>query len=73
MKRFPELYMKEFHTHLEKFKARLVEYKANPAKKCDEINNYMLFFSHVIAVFSYVIDFICIQGFTRRVYFIRNA
>lgn len=46
------MYKKEFVTHFETFKARLVDFKNNPGKRNEEIINYMLFFSHIAHVFK---------------------
>jgi hypothetical protein len=44
------LFKKEFNEHFEKFKAKLAEYKENPAKRSEELIHYMLFFGHVSAL-----------------------
>lgn len=56
MKRTPELYKKEFATHMETFKTKLADYKENPAKKNEELIHYMLFFAHV-SIFMEVNNF----------------
>ena len=48
IKRSPELYKNDFKELFETFKAKLAQYKENPAKKSDELSYYMLFFAHVI-------------------------
>jgi len=65
IKRSPELYKKEFATHFETFKASLATFKNNPGKRCEEIINYMLFFSHVRKFMFNHSDITCIQGSDR--------
>jgi hypothetical protein len=47
VKRHPELYKNEFVKHWAIFKEKMEAFKENPAKKEDQFNYYMLFFSHV--------------------------
>lgn len=47
VKRHPELYKNEFIKHWAIFKEKMETFKENPAKKEDQFNYYMLFFSHI--------------------------
>ena len=47
LKRTSDLYQKDFNGHFDVFKARLPDYKENPAKLNKEVNYYIIFLSHV--------------------------
>jgi len=47
VKRHPDLYRNEFVKHFAIFKEMMTKFKENPAKKEDQFNYYMLFFSHI--------------------------
>jgi len=47
IKRFPELYKKEFFKHFQIFKDLLAEFRNSPGKKNEELEAYMKFLSHV--------------------------
>ena len=47
IKRHPDLYKNEFVKHFAIFKEKMAAFKENPAKKEDQLNYYMLFFSHI--------------------------
>ncbi len=47
VKRHPDLYKNEFVKYWALFKEKMEAFKENPAKKDDQFNYYMLFFSHI--------------------------
>ena len=47
VKRHPDLYRSEFVKHYAIFKEQMIKFKENPAKHENQLNYYMLFFSHV--------------------------
>jgi hypothetical protein len=47
VKRHPDLYRSEFVKHFTIFKEQMIKFKENPAKHENQLNYYMLFFSHV--------------------------
>lgn len=47
IKRSPDLYKKEFEKNFVIFKELINEFKANPAKNDERLDEFMIFFSHV--------------------------
>lgn len=56
IKRYPDLYKKEFLKHMDIFKEKLLEFKSNPAKRNSDVEEYMKFLSHVRYVGITILD-----------------
>jgi hypothetical protein len=52
IKRQPELYRNEFKAHLELFQQKLADFKEQPAKKDDRLDEYFKFMAHISGVYK---------------------
>ena len=60
MKRQPDLYRDILKTHLEIFKEKLDEFKENPAKKDEKLEDYCKFMAHISGVYrDDIADMLC--------------
>ena len=44
------MFKKEFYKHLEAFQEKLAEFKENPAKRDDHLEDYLKFMAHISGV-----------------------
>lgn len=52
IKRQPDMYKKEFLTQFSVFQTKLQEFKENPAKKDDQMDEYFKFLAHISGVYK---------------------
>jgi len=60
IKRQPEMYRDEFHTHMRIFQEKLAAFKESPAKKDEQLEDYCKFMAHISGVYREdVAEFLC--------------
>lgn len=62
MKRQPQMYKEEFREHLAIFKGKLSEFKESPAKRDEQLEDYLKFMAHISAIYrDEVADYLCTE------------